>query len=215
MRHTQFIINVDGFDVEIVVGVANGIVINSAELLENPEYILALKKAMSCFYLFEKVQKVDEWVDFGIEYMLKATDGNEIIELIDELMVDPDLHITGTSIEWLRAVKHGVENQYDPFVKPTKRNAKKSTNPGYVYLLLAESGHYKIGRTSDPENRAKTFGVKLPFRVEYECVIKTNEMVGLEKELHKKFDAKRIDGEWFALSNDDVEYIKSLAGTKS
>ena len=85
---------------------------------------------------------------------------------------------------------------------------------GYVYLLAhkSEPGVYKIGRTRNPESRRQTFGVLLPFPVEFECVIPARDMVVLESSLHAKFAADRINGEWFRLSPADVAYIKSLDG---
>lgn len=85
---------------------------------------------------------------------------------------------------------------------------------GYVYLLKAihDATLYKIGCTSRPEKRKHTFDVKLPFPVEFECLISTPDMYELEAELHARFAAQRLDGEWFRLSEQDVSYIQSLAG---
>lgn len=82
---------------------------------------------------------------------------------------------------------------------------------GYVYLLKSPSKAYKIGLSSNPEQRLKNFGIQLPFEVQFEHLISTNNMYRLEKELHTKFASKRINGEWFNLSDDDVAYIKGLA----
>ena len=89
--------------------------------------------------------------------------------------------------------------------KPHKKRA------GYVYLLKSEVGHYKIGCTNNPQNRLKTFGVKLPFRVEFVCLIKTDDMEIKETELHDRFQSNRLDGEWFNLSPDNVQFIKTMA----
>lgn len=86
----------------------------------------------------------------------------------------------------------------------TKRN-------GHVYLLKSPTGTYKIGRTKDPSKRLHTFSVKLPFEVEFVCVIAAEDMIALETELHRKFKHKRVGGEWFALSEDDVAFISQLA----
>jgi hypothetical protein len=82
--------------------------------------------------------------------------------------------------------------------------------PGYVYLIRSDSGHYKIGRTKNPDNRIETFKLQLPIEVEYEHLVKSDDMVTLERDLHARFEAKRINGEWFDLEPEDVIYIKSL-----
>ena len=88
----------------------------------------------------------------------------------------------------------------------------KNPIPGYVYLINEINGpHYKIGRSVNPEDRTKTFGIKLPYKIEYEALIPTTDMHNLEAELHARFADKRVDGEWFALEPADVDYIKSLA----
>lgn len=97
--------------------------------------------------------------------------------------------------------------------KPTYGNARASRKrDGYVYVLKQIGGdYYKIGRTSNPDNRRETFNVKLPFMVEYEIVIKTDDMYLLERQLHSRFNAKWIDGEWFQLDANDLEAIRSIS----
>lgn len=90
-------------------------------------------------------------------------------------------------------------------ITPIRRDA-----PGYVYLIQSPSSAYKIGRARNPHNRMKTFGVQLPFEVEFVALIQTDDMYGLERRLHDRFHAKRINGEWFALTPEDVDYIKGL-----
>ncbi len=76
---------------------------------------------------------------------------------------------------------------------------------GYIYLLKAPSGYYKIGRTKNPVNRLYTFHSKLPFEVEYVWLHPTNNMIKLENQLHQHFVDKRVNGEWFALDETDVQ----------
>lgn len=100
-------------------------------------------------------------------------------------------------------------NQSRP--KPTSKTRKPTTpRAGYVYLIQSTSGAYKIGRTVNPDNRLATFSVKLPFEVEYVCVIQCDDMYYLERQLHAHFADKRVNGEWFNLSPDDVDYIKGM-----
>lgn len=86
--------------------------------------------------------------------------------------------------------------------------------PGYVYLMSSSQGHYKIGYSIDPDNRHRMLSIELPFSIAIVCVIKTDDMKALEKELHNRFSDKRLSGEWFALVTADVEYIQSLAVQK-
>lgn len=133
-------------------------------------------------------------------------------------------HLSKKQVESLLTISSGKAPQVEekPLVapepiyfengKPTYGNARVSRKrDGYVYVLKQIGGdYYKIGRTSNPDNRRETFNVKLPFRVEYEIVIKTDDMYLLERQLHSRFNAKWIDGEWFQLSPDDLEAIRSI-----
>jgi predicted GIY-YIG superfamily endonuclease len=82
---------------------------------------------------------------------------------------------------------------------------------GYVYLIQSSTGAYKIGRSKDPNYRIKTFGVLLPFEVEYVTLIPTNNMYSLERAMHSAYASKRLNGEWFALDDRDVMTIRLLA----
>lgn len=95
---------------------------------------------------------------------------------------------------------------YNPKLLPAK------LAPGYVYLIQEPTlGSYKIGKTKNPEDRLRTFGVLMPIYPEYLCLIETPNHHWLETHLHKRFASKRLRGEWFALSPEDVEFIKRLA----
>lgn len=83
---------------------------------------------------------------------------------------------------------------------------------GYVYVLKSDSGHYKIGKTSDPKNRIETFGVKLPMEVKYLVLIHTNNYHRLEALLHQQYRHKRVNGEWFDLTPTDLIYLKNFPG---
>lgn len=85
--------------------------------------------------------------------------------------------------------------------------------PGWIYLIRERSeGHYKIGKAKDAEVRTRTFEVVLPIKIDPVCKIPTGNRHQLERELHDMFADKRVAGEWFALDDSDVEFIKSLAG---
>lgn len=103
------------------------------------------------------------------------------------------------------------DNAKKPIIQKRDKPRKPKYRPGYVYLLKSSTGHYKIGRAKNPEKRLATFTIKLPFEVDYECLIYSDDMWFLERELHIRFKEKRIQGEWFMLDDEDIAYIKSLA----
>lgn len=73
---------------------------------------------------------------------------------------------------------------------------------GFVYLMFCEStGLHKIGFSEDPFRRAATLGLDdgaVVHAIPHACP----RIV--EKALHCHFAAQREQGEWFALSPDDV-----------
>lgn len=103
--------------------------------------------------------------------------------------------------------------QFERINKPINRRKLKRaqpTGPGFLYLIQGRQGEYKIGLSAIPQQRIMTLGVQLPFPIEVIHLIETENMLAAERLLHDRFDAQRINGEWFALTDTDVDYIKSL-----
>ena len=93
---------------------------------------------------------------------------------------------------------------------------KSSKNPtiGFVYLIWSQYG-YKIGKAISVKNRSKLFEVKLPFPIRVESYAKFSDHTQAERSLHLHFQEKRMEGEWFALEDIDVAFIKSLGEPQS
>lgn len=98
----------------------------------------------------------------------------------------------------------------DRSVPRSREKTSRRPQPGYVYLLHG-AGSYKIGRAKDPTRRAETLKIQLPFEVELLCAVFDEDHKRLEAELHERFSAKRMNGEWFDLSPEDVAYIVGLS----
>lgn len=80
---------------------------------------------------------------------------------------------------------------------------------GVVYFIKNNEGYTKIGKTHDLKNRLhnlkyESYGKDL--RVIH--LIESRDIDVLEKTLHKVFAHKRVKGEWFDLSDEDINIFK-------
>jgi hypothetical protein len=94
--------------------------------------------------------------------------------------------------------------------KPSKQSKDAGSSAerlGEVYLF--KSGRYfKIGKTIDTVRRGSEIRIQLPERVELIHSIMTDDPSGIEAYWHKRFDPKRLNGEWFDLNTEDVKTFK-------
>ena len=83
-------------------------------------------------------------------------------------------------------------------------DAKSDTSTdGFVYLLKAGRFH-KIGKTNHVGMRERQLQIQLPEKAATVHTIKTDDPDGIEAYWHRRFEAKRRNGEWFELSAADV-----------
>jgi hypothetical protein len=64
---------------------------------------------------------------------------------------------------------------------------------------------YKIGRSKNHSYREKTLQSEKPT---IEMILNIQTSIHVEKELHEMFKHKRIRGEWFNLTYEDLKEIK-------
>jgi hypothetical protein len=96
----------------------------------------------------------------------------------------------------LNSIKHQVD----------KEQKTKPLNKGYVYILKKEGQNvYKIGRSIDYLTRINRLEVKLPFSVVPLMVFFSEQHKKAEDALHKFFLHKRLKGEWFELTQSDID----------
>ncbi|MBY0511839.1 MAG: GIY-YIG nuclease family protein [Rhodospirillaceae bacterium] len=87
------------------------------------------------------------------------------------------------------------------------RAANNAERDGYVYLL--RSGRfYKIGRTNCVGRRERELALLLPQQARRLHTIKTDDPAGVEAYWHRRFAARRKNGEFFELRAEDVSAFK-------
>lgn len=78
-----------------------------------------------------------------------------------------------------------------------------------VYFIQpVDGGPVKIGKSEDPRKRLREIQTGHPAKLQIVGLIDGDE--SLERELHRKFAHLRLEGEWFALENDLLEYINEI-----
>lgn len=114
-------------------------------------------------------------------------------------MTDPEIEAMDKS--WIRSI---------PTVMTDNQYLEAYQKPGYVYLLKSENGYQKIGRSIDVEKRRVEIERDIPLRIDIEHCFHTKYYIAAEAYLHKKYDSQRVKYEWFRLSENQIEDIKSI-----
>lgn len=81
----------------------------------------------------------------------------------------------------------------------------------YVYIITADQfdGIYKIGVTDNIKRRISDMQTGCPYKLYAERVFPVDQPLFVERMLHAFFYKKRMAGEWFRLSGEDIQYIEN------
>ena len=91
-------------------------------------------------------------------------------------------------------------------------NKGTTSKPGYIYVIHAvNTDRYKIGKSINPNNRLVSLSKQAPYKLKLLFSFAVQDMSRAEKQLHQHFVDKQVNSEWFQLSNDDIEDLKSLS----
>lgn len=98
----------------------------------------------------------------------------------------------------------------------TKRAAaSKSADPkmpveGVVYMLQAGQ-HFKIGKSINPNKRIGQLKTQLPHAITVVHIIRAAHPSQAESHWHRRFASRRLNGEWFDLTPEEVNEFKSVS----
>lgn len=96
-----------------------------------------------------------------------------------------------------------AENRHAKPVEPTSGE----DSFGHVYLM--KSGKfYKIGHSNAAGRREYELSIQLPEKLETIHIIATDDPRGIEAYWHRRFESKRMNGEWFNLDPADLQAFK-------
>jgi len=88
--------------------------------------------------------------------------------------------------------------------------------PGYIYLMRLEEAinpwecAHKIGRSVDPDIRARQIGLILPYDTVVLHSFWVNDMRHYEQLLHEELSTYHLQGEWFWPDRQWVNWFRSL-----
>lgn len=92
---------------------------------------------------------------------------------------------------------------------------ERGQRSGHVYLMGILDGCHKIGKTNNPERRVCELGAMLPIALQVVHLIATEAMDWLESYLHVAFAHCRVRGEWFRLSDAELDQLRRITEASS
>lgn len=83
---------------------------------------------------------------------------------------------------------------------------------GFIYFVHADgTDRYKIGLTNNLDRRMKELnGKQSPFENRLQWSIEVCDMRLAEKDLHDRFHARRVNGEWFQFSEGELKEVEAI-----
>lgn len=91
-----------------------------------------------------------------------------------------------------------------------KARKQPSLNPKTVYLIKSDNGLTKIGVANNLTRRFYDLTFSSPCKLTLEHSVLIDKPFLRERQLHDLFADSRSHGEWFFLTNEDIEKAKSL-----
>ena len=119
----------------------------------------------------------------------------------DAFQLDRDAQQRKDLQELIRSQEQQRRQDAVPLPQPT-------TPTGGVYLLK-RGAHFKVGKATNFDQRIQQVRLQLPEKVVEIHRIYTDDPFGIESYWHRRFASKRLNGEWFALTEEDIEVFEA------
>jgi hypothetical protein len=135
----------------------------------------------------------------------------------------PDIKMVNAMIKYLKYLKRKGQRYIDEYNQQLSNKQKqqligdmfrvgenkRKTTSGYIYFLKCQE-YVKIGISKNPIERVEQVSLLLPFEITLLHVVRSKDIYTTEKEFHNYFSNKRVNGEWFKLSDEDVNVIREI-----
>jgi hypothetical protein len=93
-------------------------------------------------------------------------------------------------------------------IQPTKPYVYQPKS-GYIYVIHCSGfPYYKIGQTVMPRGRIDALQTGVPFELILEYAIQVKDMNEVEYKIHQRYEERRIRGEWYLLTDKELEAVK-------
>lgn len=138
---------------------------------------------------------------------LYGCDGEELHLYITQLINSNHLY---SKNEFLYVTNHFPDTSTKTIPPPTSQEINYEKGSIYLVQALIPDGYYKIGKSKNPVDRIEKLGVILPFPLKPIHQFKTDNMQRGEAVLHNRYADKRVNGEWFQLTEQDVKDICAI-----
>jgi hypothetical protein len=127
-----------------------------------------------------------------------------------EVLIQPDkaLNIDMDFLSNCRGMSAEVDRALNLLANEFERRSNQA-RPGFIYVIRC-GPYYKIGLSKQLDRRIKTLSIQLPHPVEVVMTAPVGNMYRHEQELHSVFSDRRMNGEWFQLSEQDLETIRAM-----
>ncbi len=93
-------------------------------------------------------------------------------------------------------------------IEEERNTPKRALATGSVYFVQSQDGLVKIGRAITPELRLRRLQTGSSSKLDLILSVPTKDPARLEAAYHRRFRAKHRHGEWFALTQEDIESVK-------